>query len=132
MVKLRGQEDYPFYFGAGPELLRIAADLRKSMTPAEKVLWKKLRDKNVKGFRFRRQHPISDFIVDFFCYDSMLVIEIDGDVHDEVYQNERDIQRTRLMRNLGIREIRFRNEEVLYHIDHVISEIKDELSKAKK
>jgi len=66
MVKLGGQEDYPIYFGVGPELLRIAGELRKSMTPAEKILRTRLRNRQIKGFRFRRQHPIKDFIVDFF------------------------------------------------------------------
>ena len=90
MVKYEGQEDYPIYFGAGPERVRIAGDLRKSMTPAEKVLWKRLRNRQLKGFRFRRQHPMKDFIVDFFCYDAMLVIEVDGEVHNETHQQERD------------------------------------------
>jgi very-short-patch-repair endonuclease len=94
MVKLRGQEVYPIYFGAGPELLRIAGDLRKSMTKAEKVLWERLRNRHVKGCRFRRQHQVKDFIVDFFCYDTMLSIEVDGEVHHDPCQNERDEQRT--------------------------------------
>jgi uroporphyrinogen-III synthase len=103
MAKLVGQEDYPIYFGAEPELLRIAGDLRKSMTSAEKVLWERLRNRQVKGFRFRRQHPIKDFVVDFFCYDAMLVIEVDGSVHDETSQKERDEQRTMIMKRLGIK-----------------------------
>jgi len=128
MVKLGGQEDYPIYFGAGPESLRIAGDLRKSMTPAEKVLWKRLRNRQVKGFRFRRQHPIKDFIVDFFCYDAMLVIEVDGEVHDGSYQRERDEQRTLILKNLGIKEIRFTNQEVINQTDDVINRIEETLS----
>ncbi len=99
------------------------------MTLAEKVLWEKLRNKQVKGYRFRRQHPVCDFIVDFFCYEAMLVIEIDGEIHSEAFQNERDIQRTKLLNNLGIREIRFKNGEVIKHIDLVINKIESELSK---
>jgi very-short-patch-repair endonuclease len=129
MAKLVGQEDYPFYFGAEPELLRIAGDLRKGMTPAEKVLWEKLRNRQVKGFRFRRQHPIKDFVVDFFCYDAMLVIEVDGSVHDETSQKERDEQRTIILKRLGIREIRFTNDEVINKTDQVIKKIGEELSK---
>jgi len=127
MAKLGGREDYPFYFGAGPETLRLAGDLRKSMTPAEKVLWEKLRNRQVRGFRFRRQHPIKDFIVDFFCYDAMLIIEVDGSVHDEIKQNERDEQRTLILNRLGIREIRFTNYEVINHTDQVIKKIEEEL-----
>ncbi len=86
MVKLRGTEDLPFYFGASPELLKIAWELRKNTTPAEKVLWEKLRRKQMMGYRFRRQHPVWQFVVDFFCYETMLAIEIDGAVHEYSYQ----------------------------------------------
>jgi len=127
MAKLGGQEDYPIYFGAGPELLRIAGDLRNSMTLAEKVLWERLRNKQVKGYRFRRQHPLCDFIADFFCYDAMLVIEIDGKVHNDPHQNERDTERTTIFKRLGIREIRFKNEDVLNQTDLVIRKIEAEL-----
>jgi very-short-patch-repair endonuclease len=126
MVKLSEQEDYPIYFGAGPELLRIAADLRKSMTPAEKILWEKLRNKQVKGIRFRRQHPIKDFIADFFCYNAMLVIEVDGSIHDEIKQRERDEQRTLILKRLGIKEIRFTNYEVINYTVQVIEIIEKE------
>jgi very-short-patch-repair endonuclease len=127
MAKFRGEEDYPIYFGAGPELMKIAGDLRKSMTPAEKVLWGKLRNRQVKGYRFRRQHPLNDFIVDFFCYDAMLVVEVDGSVHGDDYQNERDIQRTRILNRLGIKEIRFKNNEVLNQTEQIIKQIENQL-----
>lgn len=129
MAKLGGREDYPFYFGAGPEIMRIAGDLRKSITPAEKTLWERLRNRQVKGFRFRRQHPINDFIVDFFCYDAMLVVEVDGAAHDDISQKERDQQRTIIFKRLGIREIRFTNDEVFNQTDRVIRKIEAELSK---
>jgi very-short-patch-repair endonuclease len=123
MVKLSGRDNFPFYFGAGTDLLKLAADLRKTMTPEEKVLWEKLRNRQVRNYRFRRQHPIKDFIVDFFCYDAMLVIEVDGNVHDLYTQNERDKQRTKILESLGIREIRFRNDEVINDIQNVLSRI---------
>lgn len=128
MVKLRGREEYPFYYGAKPEILGIAYDLRNRMTEVEKVLWKKLRDRQLNGYRFRRQHPIGDFVVDFFCYTAKLVIEIDGEVHDNSFQKERDLERTRILNNMGLREIRFRNEDVLNNIDLVLSKIAEELS----
>jgi very-short-patch-repair endonuclease len=127
MAKLRGQEDYPIYFGAGPELLKLAGELRKSMTPAEKVLWIRLRNRQVKGYRFRRQHPVEDFIVDFFCYDAMLVVEVDGTVHDDPTQRERDEQRTMILKRLDLKEIRFTNEEVMNDIDQVINRIESAL-----
>ena len=129
MAKLGGREEYPIYFGAGPELLKIAGELRDSMTPAEKVLWEKLRNRQVKGFRFRRQHPLKDFVVDFFCYEAMLVIEVDGSVHNEASQKERDEQRTIILKRLGIKEIRFTNHEVTYQTEQVIKRIESELSK---
>jgi very-short-patch-repair endonuclease len=132
MVKLRGREAYPFYFGASATTLKIAADLRKSMTKAEKVLWEKLRDKKCCNFKFRRQHPIGDFVVDFFCYDSMLVIELDGEAHNEKYQEERDQERTKILNEFGITVLRFRNEEVFKNIKAVLEKIKMHLSTSKQ
>ena len=127
MVKLRGKEAYPIYFGAKPEILRIAAELRKNMTPAEKLLWERLRKRQVEGFRFRRQHPIHIVVVDFFCYEAMLVIEVDGAVHEDSYQKERDIERTKILNSFGLREIRFKNEEIIKDIDSVIKKIEQTL-----
>ena len=107
--------------------MRIAGDLRKSMTPAERVLWERLRNRQVRGYRFRRQHPIKNFIVDFFCYEAMLIIEVDGSVHDEIKQSERDEQRTLILKRLGIKVIRFSNYEVINLTDQVITKIEEEL-----
>ncbi len=90
MANLKGAEKYPFYFGAKPELLKIAAELRHSTTQAEKILWKKLRNRKIMGYRFRRQHPINLFVVDFFCFELMLAIELDGSVHEDSFQKQRD------------------------------------------
>ena len=128
MAKFGGHEDYPIYFGAGPELLRIAGDLRKSMTLSEKVLWERLRKRQVNGFHFRRQHPIKDFIVDFFYYEAMLVIEVDGSVLYEIKQSERDEQRTMILNRFGIKEIRFTNDEVINQTDQVLKKIGAELT----
>ncbi len=131
MVKLRGREAYPFYFGAGPEMLRRAAELRANMTSAEKALWAQLRKRNFCNQKFRRQHPIGNFIVDFFCYEAMLVIELDGEVHTESYQNERDLERTKILNDLGITVLRFRNEEVFMQIETVLINIKQHLASTK-
>jgi len=128
MVKLAGEWEYPIYFGAGPELFRLASELRKSLTPAEKILWEKLRRKQIMGLRFRRQHPIDHFIADFFCYEAKLFIEIDGTVHDDDHQRERDVERTIILNRLGLREIRYKNEEVLLDIDDVVRRIEIELN----
>jgi very-short-patch-repair endonuclease len=128
MVKLKGREEYPIYFGAKPEMLGIAYDLRNKMTDAEKALWKKLRNRQVKGYRFRRQHPIGEFVVDFFCYEAKLVIELDGESHDNSFQIERDKERTTILKSLGLIEIRFRNEEVMKNIEDVIYKISAHLT----
>jgi len=130
MVKLRGTEAYPIYFGAGPEILRLAGDLRRSMTKAEKLLWEQLRQRKIDGYRFRRQHPVDEFIVDFFCYEAMLVIELDGDVHDSDFQAERDLERTKILNRLGITIIRFPNKEVHQNISQVISTIREKIKAA--
>ena len=127
MVKLSGKEQYPIYFGANSELLRIASDLRKLMTPAEKILWEQLRNRKLSDYRFRRQHPIGEFVVDFFCYEAMLVIEIDGEIHDTSYQRERDIERKNILQGHGIREIRFRNEDVMNNLENVLAKILREI-----
>jgi very-short-patch-repair endonuclease len=132
MAVLRGPEVYPFYFGAKPETLRLAGELRRNMTPQEKLLWEHVRNKKLDGYRFRRQHPIGEFIVDFFCYDAMLVVELDGKVHKERSQLERDIQRTKLLNRHGLRVIRFRNEEVERNIQSVIRRIRRTLSEARR
>ena len=123
MARLSGSEDYPFYFGASPEILRIAGELRHSLTSAEKQLWTQLRKKQLKGHRFRRQHAISEFVVDFFCYDSMLAIELDGGVHEDPSQKERDFERTNYLNRLGITLIRFRNDQVFNEMNNVLETI---------
>ncbi len=124
MVKLRGSEDYPFYFGARAETLRLAGELRRTMTKSEKLLWQQLRNRQVDGLRFRRQHPVNEFIVDFFCYEAMLAVEIDGSVHDDSVQSERDIGRTHIINEFGIELIRFTNKEIENNIDRVVEKIK--------
>jgi very-short-patch-repair endonuclease len=127
MAKIKGAEDYPFYFGATARTLHLAGDLRRAMTEVEKMLWQRLRDRQVNGFRFRRQHPVNEFIVDFFCYEAMLVIEVDGSVHTDSYQMERDTERTRILNRLGIRVVRFTNAEVETEMEKVIDRIKENL-----
>lgn len=90
--------------------LERAKELRREMTPAEKLLWKEVRA-NKLGVRFRRQQVIQGFIVDFYCHKSALVIEVDGDVHD--LQKEEDERREKVLSELGLKIIRFRNDEVV-------------------
>lgn len=111
------------------ELLRsFARENRKRQTPAESFLWEHIRQEQL-GEDFRRQHIISDYIVDFVCLDRMLVLEVDGSYHAEQEQKEDDEVRTAHLEQLGFRVIRFSNEEVLYGIEDVLENIKYELRK---
>jgi very-short-patch-repair endonuclease len=98
--------------------------LRKNQTAAESRLWSVLRNRKLDGRKFRRQHPIGKYIVDFYCYEENLVIEVDGSSHDNVsavlYDEERDIY----LKEQGLKVVRFRNEEIYHHIDEVLNEIK--------
>jgi very-short-patch-repair endonuclease len=132
MVVLRGKADYPFYFGASPEILDRARELRNTMTQSERILWQRLRRKQIDGFKFRRQHAINQFIVDFFCYEAMLIIEVDGGVHSDLYQKERDEGRTAILSEFGLRVIRFSNDEIEYGILFVIDKIREEVRSYQK
>ena len=93
------------------------------MTKAEVALWERLRKKQLKGYRFRRQHPVARFIVDFYCHALKMVIEVDGGYHREPEQKEHDLARTKELEDMGLMVIRFSNEEVLQGIDLVIAKI---------
>jgi len=130
MAKLSGGEAYPIYFGAKPELLRIAADLRNSLTISEGLLWDKLRNRKLFGFKFRRQHHFNEIILDFYCHDARISIELDGNIHKDNYQKERDKERTFILSKFGIKELRFSNWEVENQIEKVLDKIKDILGKS--
>lgn len=111
------------FYGAQPHVFEKARELRKNMTPAEEALWKHLKKRQMKGFKFRRQHPISEFIADFYCHSIKLVIEVDGGIHKLNSQTEYDIKRTDEMNQFGITVIRFTNEQVIKEIDEVLKEL---------
>jgi len=106
---------------------RIARLLRKKQTGAEKILWEMLRNKKLDGYKFKRQHGFGTFIVDFYCYASKLIIEIDGKIHEKKEQKERDFIREEVLIDSGFKVIRFTNDEVIDEIDYVINEIRKEL-----
>jgi very-short-patch-repair endonuclease len=111
------------FYGATPENFTRARELRKNETVAEKKLWTELKKKKIRGFRFRRQHPIKHFIVDFYCHKANLVIEVDGSIHNLEYYREYDILKERELKQLGIKVLRFTNKQILFEIDHVLKEI---------
>ena len=99
--------------------------LRKQMTPAEARLWTLLRIIQVKGLKFRRQHTIGAFTVDFICESVKLIIELDGNVHDNVGSQQYDYERDEWLKAQGYRVLRFLNSELLHHPERVIWAIKD-------
>ena len=104
-----------------PSVRVRARELRQPQTPAEQKLWAVLRGNNLNGLKFRRQHPIGRFIVDFYCAEVKLVIEVDGESHD--HQVEYDALRTAWLEENGDRVVRFLNTDVSSRLDDVIVEI---------
>ena len=94
-----------------------ARRLRREMTDAERLLWAQLRQRQVAGLKFRRQHPLGSFIVDFVCIEARLVIEVDGGQHGE--WQPADEARTAWLNSQGYRVLRIWNNEVLQNIDGV-------------
>jgi very-short-patch-repair endonuclease len=117
------------YFGAPAATIEFAKRLRKRVTPAEKIIWKRLKGKNIKGVKFRRQQPIGRYVADFYCHQIRLVIEIDGLYHLRKKRTEHDKTRTDWMKRYDIKVIRFTNDEVKYHIARVIKTIREEILK---
>ena len=103
------------------EKLQRAKELRREMTPAEKILWEELRA-NKLGVHFRRQQVIKGFIVDFYCHRAGVVVEVDGDVHD--LQKEEDERREKVLSELGLRVVRFGNDEVMRELSTVVGKIR--------
>lgn len=101
--------------------LERAKELRREMTPAEKLLWQEVRASKL-GVRFRRQQVIQGFIVDFYCHQAGLVVEVDGDVHD--LQKEEDERRERVLSAMGLRVVHFGNDEVVKHLSAVVGKIR--------
>ena len=107
--------------GTTPDIISVARQLRQTPTPAEQVLWQALKNRQLNGLKFRFQHPVESFVVDFYCPQYRLAIEVDGAVHDQ--QLEYDIARTERLNQLGYRVIRFRNQEVMSDLGSVLQQI---------
>ena len=101
------------FYGAKPDIFKKAKKLRENMTDAEKKLWFTLCENKLMNFRFKPQHPIDIFIVDFYCHKLKLVLEVDGNVHNLKEQREYDKGREAELTYLGIKVVRFTNKEVL-------------------
>jgi very-short-patch-repair endonuclease len=105
------------------ELHERARELRKNMTPAEKILWERLRHNRLNGLQFRRQQIINPYIVDFYCHAKTLVVEVDGDIHD--LQQRYDAERSSYLMAHGFRMLRVTNDEFMHNLLSVLHKIKE-------
>jgi len=115
------------YYGASPEIKHRARILRDRMTKEESLLWGLLRNNQLLGMKFRRQHPINSYIVDFYCHSAKLVIEVDGDSHSKKEQIIHDEIRTQIIEEFGIKVLRFSNYEILSCAHDVFRTLKNAL-----
>ena len=99
-----------------PEHLSLKRQLRSDMTGAEKRLWSRLRMKQLHGLKFRRQHGIGPYIVDFYCPERSIVIEVDGDTHGDDIQVKKDRQKEAYLQSLGLQVIRYVNDDILHNL----------------
>ncbi len=125
MVYYRLINESKHTLGASLNIKSKARELRKEMTVAERTLWKRLKCKQQKGKYFRRQHPYGIYILDFYCFEAGLAIELDGKIHME--RKEYDTERTEFLESSGLKVLRFRNEDVERKLEWVITVINDNL-----
>ena len=113
--------------GAPAKHFYFSRENRKVSTEVEEILCEVLRDRKLHRYKFRRQHPVSDFIADFYCHECRLIVELDGEYHNAIEQRQYDEGRTFELNELKIKVIRFTNREVLEDIDFVLREIETHL-----
>ena len=132
MKKLKPNHDEGMWKGAPSDSFSKAQFLRRNETKAEKLLWEKLRNNQLGGLKFRRQHPVNIYIADFYCHKFKLIIELDGDYHYQEEQKQKDEVRTEVLRLNDLKIIRFKNEEVEQDINQVLITIKNKIEQLKE
>ena len=110
-------------FDSEPELTPIARKLRQNQTGVEMLLWGKLRNRQLHGIKFRRQHPVAGFVADFFCEEANLVIELDGGQHNQPEAIAKDTARTQTLEAAGFHVLRFLNNEIVENLEGVLTTI---------
>ena len=121
MVKFKNN----LHAGANSQIFKNAKQLRLNQTKAEDTLWQYLRARRHENLKFRRKHPIQSYIADFYCHEKRLIIELDGEYHNQSDQKEMDKSRTFALERLGINVIRFTNARVMNEIDDCLNELRD-------
>jgi very-short-patch-repair endonuclease len=120
--------DRHMFYGANKSIFLRAIELRNNMTEAEKQLWKELKKKDIFKSRWKRQHPVDIFVVDFYCHKYKLAIEVDGEIHSNEEIREHDDGRTHDIEKLGIKILRFKNKEVFEDVESVRNRIVQEIN----
>jgi very-short-patch-repair endonuclease len=115
------------YYG-NRELVRNARALRNNMTRAEIILWSRLRSKQINGHKFRRQQPVFDYVVDFYCYELNLIIEVDGEIHSDSENLDYGIKRDKILELNGYHVFRLSNTEIEINIDESVNKIRSIIS----
>lgn len=110
------------------DLQKKAIEMRNNMTKAEIILWSRLRMRQVDGWKFRRQQPIFNYIVDFYCHELKLIIEVDGEIHTLPGQKKSDLKRDKLLSINGFNIVRFYNHEIETNLDASVIKIKSVIS----
>jgi very-short-patch-repair endonuclease len=100
---------------------KTAKRLRRTQTDAERILWFRLRDRRLNGWKFRRQFPVDRYVVDFFCADAHLIVELDGGQH--AVRADADAQRTKVLGAMGYMVLRYWNNDVMQNIDGILEDI---------
>lgn len=117
------------FYDAPQILFELAKEMRNNLTDAERFLWNYISKSQIKGIRFKRQHPVLYFIVDFYCHKAKLIIEVDGGYHLEPEQYQYDVNRDVELAQLGLKVLRFSNEQVLFETEQVLYIIDEEVKK---
>lgn len=115
----------PIFRNASPLIFKRAKELRINRTEAEIKLWEYLKEHKFKGLKFRQQHPIGSYILDFYCHKLKIAIELDGSMHNNLDQKIYDEERTFELNEFGIDVIRFWNNEVITEMDFVINRLNE-------
>ena len=128
-IELKNKNVIRFY---SKQTLEFAKNLRNSQTDAEILLWYYLKNKQLGGYKFRRQQPIDQYIIDFVCFEKKLIVELDGSQHAEEYNIQQDLMRGNFLKNLGFKILRFWNNEIFTNCFDVLDFIFNEIESISK
>ena len=116
------------FYKADPIIFEKARELRSKLTPAEQIFWLRLKEQ-FSEYKFRRQHPISIYIADFYCHKLRFVIEVDGSIHNSIEAKVNDEKRQKDLEDLNLTVIRFTNEQIKSEVENVIKLISSTIEK---